>query len=181
MDNMNRFKNRTATTEDLIASVINTLWTVFDVNPKSFGDYLNRSEYHRRWYEDRPPDSWVPNGIPKRYCSLRWWRPMRRLPFGTPLSEARWASSASLKEAKERTTLEGPIDPYPMPIMNTIALVPDIFRREWILSDPNSKETESSLVCRAEGVRLCSDTCRHCRFCTCACFTGALCTQRHHA
>ena len=68
--------------QDLSPSTINCLWARFGVNPEFFEEHLINSGYEDGNYADAPSQSWTTSGMKKTYVSMRWYRPVVRLPVG---------------------------------------------------------------------------------------------------
>nr|POE51866.1 hypothetical protein CFP56_26073 [Quercus suber] len=66
--------------EDVSAGLIESLGSVFEIDPESFAEHLNRSGYDGLDYEDEPSTRWETHGMPKAHTSLKWYRPVQENP-----------------------------------------------------------------------------------------------------
>nr|POE72058.1 hypothetical protein CFP56_11934 [Quercus suber] len=66
--------------EDLSAGLIESLGSVFELDPEFFAEHLNRSGYDGLDYADELPSRWETYGMPKAHASLKWYRPVHENP-----------------------------------------------------------------------------------------------------
>ncbi|KAL3421140.1 hypothetical protein PVAG01_07585 [Phlyctema vagabunda] len=74
-------KQRLIIVEDLSPRTIHCLGTRFGVSPEFFEEHLINSGYNGAVYNDASPKTWTTSGMKKSYCSVKWHRPVYRLPM----------------------------------------------------------------------------------------------------
>lgn len=117
-------KQRVILVEDLSPRTINFLGCRYGISPEFFEEHLINSGYNGSDYSDPPANTWPTSGLKKSYFSMRWHRPVYRLPI-IPFSEN------DLNEIldPEIGRIEDPVnDASDMSIYRTQT---NIFRSEW--------------------------------------------------
>lgn len=66
--------------EDLSPGLIESLGTVFEIDPEVFAEHLNRSGYDGVDYDDELPTHWETHSMPKAHASMKWYRPVHENP-----------------------------------------------------------------------------------------------------
>lgn len=79
-------RQRLIVVEDLSPRAISCLGRRFGVSPEFFEEHLINSGYEGLSYNDQPAHTWTTFGLKKSYVSMRWHRPVFRLPI-VPFSE----------------------------------------------------------------------------------------------
>ncbi|KAF3387324.1 hypothetical protein F1880_001417 [Penicillium rolfsii] len=117
-------QQRLVIVEDLSEPTIDALGATFSINPEFFEEHLLNSGYGGANYDDPPARTWKTGLLEKSYVSLRWIRPVYRLPT--------YFSTRDLKDLlddrTEHFTRHGSV---------TTRVITNIFRLEWSLwTDP---------------------------------------------
>ncbi|KAJ5173162.1 Mg2+ transporter protein CorA-like/Zinc transport protein ZntB, partial [Penicillium capsulatum] len=76
-------QQRLLVVEDPSQKTINTLGETFRINPEFFEEHLLNSGYAGAEYDMLPPRTWTTALLKKSYVSMRWIRPVYRLPMYT--------------------------------------------------------------------------------------------------
>lgn len=79
-------RQRIVVVEDLCPRTINLLGTLFGISPEFFEEHLINSGFGGANYDDPPSHTWTTSGMKKSFISMRWHRPVVRLPV-VPFSE----------------------------------------------------------------------------------------------
>lgn len=82
----NDVQQRLIVVEDLSKRTIRCLGKRFGVPPEFFEEHLINSGYEGMHYNDRPAHTWSTYGMKKSYISMKWHRPVFRLPI-VPFSQ----------------------------------------------------------------------------------------------
>lgn len=127
--------------EDLTSALIDTLGTLYGVDPELFASHMSSSGSSNLSYDDPPPARWSTAKMRKSYYSLKWYRPVRlekRVSqwLRNPKDLAKLGEDGI--EWSETTHERRGQDIYEKKTHHNVTLNNNIFRRSWPLSsDPD--------------------------------------------
>lgn len=133
-------KQRVVVVEDLSPRTINCLGTRFGISPEFFEEHLINSGYENGNYNDPPSNTWSTSGMKKTYVSLKWHRPVFRLPV-VPYSKQ--DVKDLLDPARGRVEYTSDISND----LNIFQTETNIFRSEWDLWTNPRTTTRVKRVC----------------------------------
>jgi hypothetical protein len=130
-------QQRLVIVEDLSKPTIDALGETFSINPEFFEEHLLNSGYAGAEYDEPPARTWKTGLLQKSYVSLRWIRPVYRLPtyFSTRDLED------LLDDSTEHFTRHGSV---------TTRVYTNIFRLEWSLWTDPTKTVRMKRECGLE-------------------------------
>jgi hypothetical protein len=136
-------KTRFIIVEDLSMQTINTLGSMFRPSPEFFAEHLLNSGYSGASYNERPAQTWRTSHLVKSYASMKWQRPVIRLPVA-PFSPHELEILLNLKESRlihKKDDAEGEV---------LYEVEPNIFRAEWELWTDPATTTRMKRLCAWE-------------------------------
>lgn len=138
-------RQRLLVVEDLSKPTINALGETFGINPEFFEEHLLNSGYAGGEYDMLPARTWATASLKKSYVTMRWIRPVYRLPMYTSnrsmkdlvdASTAKTQSGGDEGEDSEEPPWNG-IENFTRRGVVTTRVSTNIFRSEWALwTDP---------------------------------------------
>lgn len=136
-------RQRLLVVEDLCKLTINALGETFNINPEFFEEHLLNSGYAGAEYDMSPARTWATASFKKSYVSMKWIRPVYRMPMYTSNRSMKDLVSASTSKQqgrggeKEKPPGEG-IENFTRRGFVTTRVFTNIFRSEWALwTDPD--------------------------------------------
>jgi hypothetical protein len=152
--NVSQIKRRIIIVEDLSPVLINSLGSLFLINPEFFEEHLNKSGYGTHSNNDLDVRLWNTSLVKKDYFSLRWYRPVYREHCQPASPSAR--QTLITNDGIRPRTIEW-IEKSEIPVPNgkpqqvyrshVAATTGNIFRQEWFMS------TNPDVVTPSEGQR----------------------------
>jgi hypothetical protein len=133
-------KQRLVVVEDLCPRTINLLGRLFGVSPEFFEEHLINSGYGGPDYNDQPAHTWTTSGMKKSFISMRWHRPVIRLPV-VPFSEN------DLKELLDPDIGRVEYSSETSRHLNVYETETNILRSEWALWTDPATTTRMKRVC----------------------------------
>jgi hypothetical protein len=136
-------KQRVVIVEELSPRTIACLGTRSGMSPEFFEEHLINSGYVNGNYDDQSPYSWITAGMTKAYVSMRWHRPVFRLPV-VPYSKPDLEDLLDPEHGRVEYTSNGG---YQIAFQTGT----NIFRPEWELWIDRRTNTRAKRVCGWEG------------------------------
>lgn len=119
-------RQRLLIVEDLSENTICALGSFFGVSPEFFEEYLLNSGYGEARYNEPPARTWKTSRLKKSHASIKWYRPVHRLP-----------TLFSNRDRKD--SLEGSLEYAVAGSRISFKAETSIFRSEWDLwKDPTA-------------------------------------------
>ncbi|KAJ5664660.1 Mg2+ transporter protein CorA-like/Zinc transport protein ZntB [Penicillium macrosclerotiorum] len=130
-------KQRLILVEDISKPTIDALGETFSINPEFFEEHLLNSGYAGAEYDQPSTQTWKTRSLEKSYMSLKWIRPVYRLP--TYFSNRDLEDL--LEDSTEHFTRHGNVK---------TRVVTNIFRSDWSLSADPAKTVRMKRECGLE-------------------------------
>ncbi|KAJ5788393.1 Mg2+ transporter protein CorA-like/Zinc transport protein ZntB [Penicillium paradoxum] len=147
--------------EDLSKPTINALGGTFGINPEFFEEHLLNSGYAGAEYDMLPARMWATASLKKSYVSMRWIRPVYRVPMYSSNRSMKDLAKISIsgKENPVETVgdtgkvppkMQGHIEHFTRHGVVTTRVSTNIFRSEWRLWTDPTKASSTKRECGLE-------------------------------